>query len=147
MIGGKNDISSCDILSKSCFSYLYTCTSLIRKKYVNLKYMFTCNLNIARLHYMEISVRSTFQIAGIDAHVYSLRRYSRPILWTNSAGSERIHRLHIKNIIISCHYISFFEKHTVCGHGRILKNNDIWPNIKIWTGITMSCMVLFRFTM
>lgn len=61
---GKNDISSCDILSKSCFSYLYTCTSLIMKKYVNLKYMFTCNLNIARLHYMEISVRSTFQIAG-----------------------------------------------------------------------------------
>lgn len=34
------------------------------KKYVNLKYMFTCNLNIARLHYMDISVRSTFQIAG-----------------------------------------------------------------------------------
>lgn len=140
MIGGKNDISSCDILSKSCFSYLYTCTSLIRKKYVNLKYMFTCNLNIARLHYMEISVRSTFQIAG-------RRSLTQEIFSTNSAGSERIHRLHIKNIIISCHYISFFEKHTVCGHGRILKNNDIWPNIKIWTGITMSCMVLFRCTM
>lgn len=45
-------------------SVIYIHVHRLSGKNVNLKYMFTCNLNIARLHYMEISVRSTFQIAG-----------------------------------------------------------------------------------